>query len=97
MSITEPAAQSLELALHQLQPGITELRLRPAIDTPELRGLYDGSGWSSPVDHHHALVLDEALHAKLRAVMARSNIESIGYRELRATQRARAHPNRTDT
>ncbi len=95
--ITEPAADSLELALHQLQPGLTELRLRPAIDTPELRGLYDGNGWSAPVDHHDALVLNHALHAKLRAVIARSNIETIGYRELRATQRGSAHATRTDT
>jgi chitin disaccharide deacetylase len=87
VTITEPAADALELALHELQPGVTELRFRPAIDTPELRGLHDASGWSSPVDHHHALVLDEPLHAKLRALMARSGIETIGYRSLRAAQR----------
>jgi chitin disaccharide deacetylase len=91
VTIASPAATSLEMALHQLQPGVTEIRLCPAIDTPELRGVYSGSAsWATPVDHHHALVLDEPLHATLRAIMARSNIETIGYRELRSAQRSLA-------
>jgi chitin disaccharide deacetylase len=90
VNIAEPAAAALEFAMHDLQPGVTELRLRPALDTPELRGLSSdaASSWSGPVDHHHALVLDHALHATLRAAMTRSGIELISYRELRTAQRA---------
>jgi chitin disaccharide deacetylase len=92
ITIAEPAGANLELALRELDPGVTEIRLQPALDTPELRAVHSGtSTWSMPVDHHHALVLDEPLHATLRAIMARSGIEQIGYRELRNAQRITAN------
>jgi chitin disaccharide deacetylase len=88
VSIGDPAADSFELALHQLQPGVTELRFTPALDTPELRGLYNASSdWTLQVEHHRVLVEDPPLHATLRAIMARSGVHQIGYRALRAAQR----------
>ncbi len=89
IDIEDPTASSLEMAVYQLSPGVTELRLRPAIDTPELRSLYNtSSGWSTQVEHHRVLVDDAPLHATLRAIMARSNVHQIGYRTLRSAQRA---------
>ena len=93
VTIADPAAASFELALHQLQPGVTEIKLTPALDTPELRSLYNASSeWTLPVEHHRILVEAEALdattHATLRAIMARSGVQQIGYRALRAAQRA---------
>ncbi len=89
IDIEDPTAASLELAMHQLASGVTELRLRPAIDTPELRSLYNATaGWSTQVEHHRVLVEDAALHATLRAIMARSAIHQIGYRALRNAQRS---------
>jgi chitin disaccharide deacetylase len=89
VAIGDPAASSLELALHQLEPGVTELRLTPAIDTPELRSLYNAStGWSLPVEHHRALVDDAALRATVHDIMRRAKVERIGYRELRTAQRS---------
>jgi chitin disaccharide deacetylase len=72
-----------EAIINNVSPGVTEVRLRPALDTPELRALHDGAGWVNQVDHHRAL-----LDASLRATIARSGIELVGYRELRKAQRA---------
>ena len=81
IDIGAPASTELEVALIAVEPGVTELRLRPALDTPELRAI--GNSWATQVEHHQALVLDEAL----RATVARSGVELIGYRQLRQVQR----------
>jgi hypothetical protein len=74
----------VERAIHDLEPGVTELHLHPAVDTPELRA-YDDD-WSHRVDDHHLLRFDTDLPALLR----RHGVEIIGYRRLRALQQATA-------
>jgi chitin disaccharide deacetylase len=80
---TVPTADAFETAINELQPGVTEIRLRPAVDTPELRALQDASGWASQVEH-----LDALTNETLRAMIARSGSELIGYREMRSAQRS---------
>lgn len=78
----EGSRRVFERALHQLEPGVTELWAHPAIDTPELRA-YDDT-WSRRVDDHHLLCLDTDLPVLLK----RAGIHLIGYRPLRELQRA---------
>lgn len=69
-------------AIRTLEPGVTEIKVRPAIDTPELRAI--STSWSAQVSDAH-LVTDDW---SFRAALARSGAELIGYRQLRAAQRA---------
>ncbi|HEX2577761.1 MAG TPA: polysaccharide deacetylase family protein [Aquihabitans sp.] len=74
--------RAIEQALHELEPGVTELVLHPAIDSPEQRA-YDDA-WSRRVDDHHLLCFD----AELPVMLRRAGVERIGYRPLRDLQRA---------
>jgi chitin disaccharide deacetylase len=65
--------------LRELAPGITEVRLRPAADTPELRAY--APDWSSRVEEYELATGD----AELSAVLA--GVRLIGYAELRRAQR----------
>ena len=69
-------------SIRQLQPGITEIHVQPAIDTPEVRALGDvASGW---IDDLELVTTDSAL----RDAIATSGAPLIGYRELRDAMRA---------
>lgn len=74
----------VEAALAELSPGVTELYLHPAVDTPEQRA-YDES-WAHRVDDHHLLCFDTDLPGLLRRIGA----EPIGYRALRDLQHHRS-------
>jgi predicted glycoside hydrolase/deacetylase ChbG (UPF0249 family) len=66
--------------LGSLRPGVTELHVQPAIDTPEVRAISpDAEGWVDDLD----LIMDPALREALDAAGA----VSIGYRELRDLMR----------
>ncbi len=68
-------------ALGTLQPGVTEVHVQPAIDTPEVRALTThAEQW---IDDH-AFVTGPGL----AAVIKRSGAVLIGYRELRDAMRA---------
>ncbi len=68
-------------AIEQLPPGVTELHLQPAVDTPEVRALTsDAAGW---IDDHQFL-----LEPHVREVLDAAKVHLIGYRELRAAMRA---------
>lgn len=68
-------------ALGALQPGVTELHVQPAIDTPEVRALTDvAEHW---IDDHHFVTADAALPEAIAAAGA----TLIGYRELRDAMR----------
>jgi len=72
---------ALDGLLADLQPGVTEVVLRPAVDTAELRAA--APDWPSRVDDH-----DLALGAdSLRTLAARAGVTLIGYRALRQLQR----------
>jgi len=74
--------RAIERLLVDLAPGVTEVHVRPAVDTPELRA--QTPDWAARVDDHDLLVNDHSL----RALLARVGAEMIGYRELRDLQRA---------
>ena len=76
--------RAIERALSELAPGLTELVVRPAIDTAELRSL--APDWPDRVDDHDLV----AGHSTLRAVARRAGATLIGYRELRDLQRSEA-------
>ena len=65
-----------------LRPGVTEIHVQPAIDTPEVRALGDvASGWVDDLD----LVTKDAEFA---AAVRDSGAVLIGYRDLRDAMRA---------
>lgn len=74
----------LDAAIELLEPGVTELHVRPALDSPELRALTPH--WPARVADAH-LVTDDWV---FRSALARSGAELIGFREIRRAQRALA-------
>jgi hypothetical protein len=72
----------IEKVVLDLRPGVTEVYVRPAIDTAELRAL--APDWSARVDDHDLVVRDGSLRTKIE----RSGAKLIGYRQLREAQRA---------
>ncbi|MEM7276408.1 MAG: ChbG/HpnK family deacetylase, partial [Actinomycetota bacterium] len=73
---------AVDAALRNLAPGVTEIQVRPAKDTPELRAVTPR--WTANVADAHLVTDDWAF----RAALDRSGAELIGYRQLRAAQRA---------
>jgi chitin disaccharide deacetylase len=74
--------RAIERALVDLPPGVTEVHVRPAIDTAELRAL--APDWAGRVDDHDLVTG----HSTLRALAQRAGAAFVGYRELRELQRA---------
>jgi predicted glycoside hydrolase/deacetylase ChbG (UPF0249 family) len=71
----------VEKALLGLQPGVTEIHVQPAVDTPEIRAV--SPNWAAWVDDH-ALVTHEP---SLRRMLDRAGAVLIGFRELRDLMR----------
>jgi predicted glycoside hydrolase/deacetylase ChbG (UPF0249 family) len=67
--------------LGSLEPGITELTMHPAIDTPELRAI--ATDWRARVADEVLLVADRGLDQ----VIAEAGVTLIGYRPLRDAMR----------
>ena len=81
---TLPAMESRQAFLDlvaTLEPGITELTLHPAIDTPELRAIT--SDWRQRVSDHVLLVADRGLDR----LIAEAGVTLIGYRPLHDAMR----------
>ncbi|HVC15037.1 MAG TPA: polysaccharide deacetylase family protein [Acidimicrobiales bacterium] len=76
------APDSIAARLAALEPGITELRLHPAVDTPELRAL--AADWEARVDDHRLVCGDGALAEALEV----AGVTLVGYRALRDLVRA---------
>jgi predicted glycoside hydrolase/deacetylase ChbG (UPF0249 family) len=76
--VTRPAFLELVAGL---EPGITEVTLRPAIDTPELRAI--AHDWEARVADHVLLVADRGLDQ----LLAEAGVTRIGYRPLREAMR----------
>jgi hypothetical protein len=74
--------RAIEKVLFDLRPGITEVYVHPAADTPELRA--GVPTWAERVDDHHLVTHDSAF----RSSIERAGVKLIGYRELRDFQRA---------
>jgi len=77
-----PARVLLEGYLTDPPPGTTELVVRPAHDTPELRAM--DPAWAERVDDHDLVSTDAAV----AGLLARSNVVVAGYRALREAMRA---------
>ncbi|MGE3619701.1 MAG: polysaccharide deacetylase family protein [Acidimicrobiia bacterium] len=75
------ARQTIERLAHDLPPGVTEVFVHPAIDTPELRAVT--SDWPARIDDHDAVTTDRSIHA----LLDRAGIRLVGYRALRDLQR----------
>lgn len=74
--------RTIEKVLFDLEPGVTEILLHPAIDTDELRASHPD--WASRVDDHAYLTSDPSLPD----LIERAGATLIGYRELRDLQRS---------
>ena len=70
----------IERTLFELQPGVTEVHVRPAIDTPEIRSL--APDWAGRLDDRD-LCHDDSL----RTIIERAGATLIGYRALRDAMR----------
>lgn len=77
------AQPTVDRAIRDLPPGVTEIRVRPAVDTPEVRAIT--GDWTAMVADAHLVTDDWAF----RAALQRSGAELIGYRAIREAQRAR--------
>lgn len=77
-----PARALLERFLLDPPPGITEMVVRPALDTPELRAM--DPGWEERVGDHHLVTTD----ATVAGLLARANVVVTGYRALREAMRS---------
>jgi len=73
--------RTVERAVMDLQPGVTEICLHPATDHSELRSL--APNWAERVDDHHLLTRD----SELRAMVSRSGAVLVGWRDVREAQR----------
>jgi predicted glycoside hydrolase/deacetylase ChbG (UPF0249 family) len=71
----------LEEHLDQLRPGVTEMYLHPAVDSPELRAV--ASDWANRVDDHRMTCEDGWLSTALE----RAGVVLLGYRPLRELAR----------
>jgi hypothetical protein len=76
--------RAIERVLFDLQPGVTEVCIRPAVDTGELRAL--SPDWAARVDDLDVAAADRSI----AALAARAGAVRIGYRALRDLQRASA-------
>ena len=73
---------AVDRAIAQLQPGVTEIHVQPAVDSPELRAL--NPNWAARVGDAHLVTGDWSL----RSAIARSGAELIGFAALRRAQRS---------
>ena len=74
--------REIERAIADLPPGVTEIHVHPAVDTPELRA--QTPDWAGRVDDHDLVVNDHSLPA----LLDRLGVTRIGYRRLRDLQRS---------
>jgi hypothetical protein len=77
----QSARGAMDQLLSDIRPGVTEVVLRPALDTAELRSV--APDWAARVaDHDLAMTADS-----LQVLSRRERVHLIGYRQLRDLQR----------
>ena len=74
--------RTIEKALFNLRPGVTEIYVHPAVDTDELRASHPD--WSNRVEDHAFVTSDRSLPD----LIERAGATLIGFRELRELQRS---------
>lgn len=77
-----PARMLLEHYLNEPPPGTTELVVRPAVDTPELRAM--DPRWAERVDDYALVTTD----ATIAGLLAQAGVVVTGYRALREAMRS---------
>ncbi|WP_419917942.1 ChbG/HpnK family deacetylase [Candidatus Poriferisocius sp.] len=77
-----PVRRTLEDTVGNLAPGVTEVVVSPAMDTPELREL--DPGWLGRVEQYLLVAHDPSL----RRAIERSGTRLLSYSDLRDTQRS---------
>lgn len=77
-----PPRVLLERFLVEPPPGITELVVRPALDSPEMRAM--DPRWAERVDDHDLVTMDAAV----AGLLARAGVVVTGYRALREAMRS---------
>jgi len=77
------ARRQVERTLFELEPGVTEIVLHPAVDTDELRAAC-GEDWSGRVEDHAMLCRDPWLGD----LVGRAGAHLVGWRALRDLQRS---------
>ncbi|MCP3987595.1 MAG: ChbG/HpnK family deacetylase [Actinomycetia bacterium] len=80
-SLEEESRPIVDAAIQSLVPGVTEVHIHPAVDSPELRAL--NPNWASQVSDAHLAIADWTF----RSALARSGAELIGFRQIRRAQR----------
>ena len=80
LSVLHPRQALIDL-LPDLEPGVTEVTLRPAVDTSEIRAIT--TDWEDRVSDHILLVDDGGM----AEIIARSGVTLIGFRPLRDAMR----------
>ncbi|GIU83866.1 MAG: carbohydrate deacetylase [Acidimicrobiales bacterium] len=70
-------AEGLERLVMDLQPGVTEMVVHPAVDTPELRSFCPD--WATRVEQWSVLVES----GDLEVMLSRAGVRLLGFRELR--------------
>lgn len=84
LSITGATTRDvLAEALWRLEPGVTELHLRPAVDSSELRAI--AADWEQRVDDHRLVCGD----GTLQKLVEEAGVTLVGYRALRQLARDR--------
>jgi predicted glycoside hydrolase/deacetylase ChbG (UPF0249 family) len=71
----------IERTVHDLRPGVTEIYVHPAVDTPELRAI--GTDWAARVDDLDVVTSPHGV----KAMLDRAGAHLIGWRPLLAAQR----------
>ena len=74
--------EAIESVAASLRPGVTEVYVHPAVDTPELRAIADT--WEARVDDLDLVRADGSLAATLE----REGVQLIGWREIRDLMRS---------
>ncbi|HUW02988.1 MAG TPA: polysaccharide deacetylase family protein [Acidimicrobiales bacterium] len=74
--------RAINKAVHDLRPGVTEVYVHPAADTPELRAACND--WPARVDDLDLVTNDH----ELRTMLERAGAHLIGFREIRDLMRA---------
>ena len=75
------SAARVHAAIDELQPGVTEIHVQPAIDTPEVRAVStDSDGWIADLE----LITGDEVRDRLDAAGA----ILIGFKQLREAMRA---------
>jgi predicted glycoside hydrolase/deacetylase ChbG (UPF0249 family) len=74
--------RTIEKALFDLRPGVTEIYVHPAVDTDELRASHPD--WANRVEDHAFVTSDRSLPD----LIERAGATLIGFRELRDLQRS---------